>query len=89
MTDRTTDTIDRATIAKVYFGKPGCGCGCRGNYYVDARNITRVVNRMNRSGDTIKVYEDDDGGTIYAVDGDRYMWAYNYARPDDAREWLN
>ena len=71
-----TDTmmIDRATITKVYSGRPGCGCGCRGRYYTDARNITRIVNAMNKRVDLMSA----GGGTRYYT-GDpeaRYLWAY-------------
>lgn len=26
-------------IRRVYRGRPGCGCGCRGKYWNDVRNI--------------------------------------------------
>ena len=67
--------IDRSTITKVYSGRPGCGCGCRGTYYTDGRNITRIVNLMNNRDDVR-----DDRGVYYTASEDtRYLWAYTAA----------
>ena len=64
--------IDRSTITKVYSGRPGCGCGCRGRYYTDARNITRIVNAMNKRDDVR-----DDRGVYFTPENDeRWFWAY-------------
>lgn len=71
-------TIDPTTIVKVYSGRPGCGCGCRGKYWDDARNIARVVKRMNESGD-VKVNEltlTPDGKVYFVETESRYLWAY-------------
>jgi hypothetical protein len=76
---QTVTSIDRATIVRVYSGRPGCGCGCNGTYYEDARNITRVVNLMQRraaAGEAIETIEGIDG-PIYSVENEtRYLWAY-------------
>lgn len=64
--------IDRATITKVYSGKPGCGCGCRGRYYTDSGMITSVVNRMNAS----EYLARDDNGNWNVETDKRYLWAY-------------
>lgn len=65
--------IDPTTIAKVYSGKPGCGCGCRGRYFTDERNIRRVVKIMNaREREIVRI-----DGPIFSVEDDtRYFWAY-------------
>lgn len=58
-------------IARVYSGKPGCGCGCRGTYWEDARNIKRVVDVMNkRQAEVTFEYE------VYAIEDDKRYWAY-------------
>ena len=67
--------IDVVNVKRVYAGRPGCGCGCLGKYWDDARNIRRVVNEMKR-------HVDDDGARLdfaedlAAVEGTRYLWAY-------------
>lgn len=38
--------LDRADVVRVYSGRPGCACGCRGNYSTNPATITRIVNRM-------------------------------------------
>jgi len=77
--NQSVASIDPSTIARVYSGKPGCGCGCRGSYYDDARNINRVVKLMNSraaAGETIRQGE-AAGPAIYAVENEtRYLWAY-------------
>ena len=36
---------------RVYSGRPGCMCGCRGNYSSHKSSITRVVNKILSSPD--------------------------------------
>jgi len=68
------NVIDRATIVRVYSGKPGCGCGCRGNYSTNPATITRVVNKMNARSEEVVL-----SSGIYALEDDeRYNWAYTY-----------
>ena len=59
-------------IAKVYSGRPGCGCGCRGRYFEDARNITRVLNVMRARADEVQII----GGTLVLEGPGRWYWAY-------------
>ena len=68
--------IDPDTVTRVYSGRPGCGCGCRGKYYDDVKNIKRVVKAMkaNAVGARLVIFDDDGSGA--AVQGDRYYWAY-------------
>jgi hypothetical protein len=60
-------------IVKVYSGKPGCGCGCRGNYFTDERNIKRVVKAMNARQDEVK---EEVPGIFSVEDEKRFFWAY-------------
>lgn len=74
--------IDPTTIKKVYSGKPGCGCGCKGNYFEDERNIRRIVKAINkgRHSAQFQSHEGFAGGTIYALESEtRYYWAYTSA----------
>ena len=72
-----TTQINRDAIVKVYSGRPGCGCGCRGRYFEDARNITRVVNAMNKRADEVTESTTKGFPTVFFVENDtRYYWAY-------------
>lgn len=55
-------TIDYARIDRVYSGKPGCMCGCRGTYSSNKGQITRVINKM-KAIDTPKLLQ--DGYIVY------------------------
>ena len=70
--------ITEAQVQKVYSGKPGCGCGCRGTYWEDARNVRRVLKVLQSRPDEVNVV--DCGDTFcYGIDGeDRYYWVYAY-----------
>lgn len=80
-------TIDPTRIARVYSGKPGCGCGCRGKYWPDddrgvptandLRQIARVVKVMNARFDEVKYTRSSLGEEIFSLEDDqRYYWAY-------------
>lgn len=79
-----TETIDPERIYCVYSGKPGCGCGCRGTYWEDDRNIRRIVKKINErigSGAGVQLNADDSPFRYYVEDGrdgekGRYLWAY-------------
>jgi hypothetical protein len=47
---KATATVDRAKVVRVYSGRPGCACGCRGNYSENPATIARIVNRINALG---------------------------------------
>lgn len=67
--------VDRTQVEGVYSGKPGCACGCRGNYSENPATITRIVNRINALG--ANWYEDDDTRAwAHNEDGTRIYIAY-------------
>lgn len=69
-------TINGHAIVKVYSGKPGCGCGCNGKYFEDARNIARVVGLMAEKAHQMTEIDASNGGKIFAVEtANRYFWA--------------
>lgn len=77
--------LDASTVGRVYSGKPGCGCGCNGNYYEDQRNITRVVNLMKKRADAdwrrvgvneLHLGAGDFAAVAFVEDDTRYLWAY-------------
>lgn len=73
-------------VYRVYSGLPGCGCGCKGVYYEDKRNVKRVVTAMQKAvldQDSRIMRVEADPNTlehpnwVYAVEMDnRYYWAY-------------
>ena len=68
--DLTSDQIRR-----VYSGKPGCGCGCRGKYFTDPKNIKRVLKAMKQLINNSKQVGVKDGIAFVETDS-RYYWAY-------------
>lgn len=72
-------------IVRVYSGRPGCGCGCRGKYTANDGNnpaqITRILNTMKARGGEVEAYPTTSGGdeynAIYSLQDDqRYRWIY-------------
>ena len=62
--------IELSRVTRVYSGRPGCMCGCRGKYY-DARGaahpptlrmMKKVVDILNNNIENVNV--DDDGNTL-------------------------
>ena len=42
-----TDPINPEAVKRVYSGRPGCGCGCRGRYSDEPKTIRLIVKKMN------------------------------------------
>lgn len=70
-------------VTKAYSGRPGCGCGCRGNYTTNPSAIKRLLNTMmlhvldgmpvERSG--VQIAGDEE--VCYFVETEtRYRWLY-------------
>lgn len=55
-TPRISKFLDNSTdrIIKVYSGRPGCACGCRGKYSTKDATITRIVNTMLKIDPTLE-----------------------------------
>ncbi len=79
-------TLDQ--VVTVYSGLPGCGCGCRGTYYVpvetdysrshyetvNPKMVKRVYNKFKKLGDLVKSHP---GGDIFYYETEkRYYWLY-------------
>ena len=67
MTDPIVTKIDIAKVTSVYSGRPGCQCGCKGNYSDKPAIIKRVINNMFRkakeAGEQVMI---DVNGVVYA-----------------------
>lgn len=57
---KSIPVVDVKAVVRVYSGKPGCGCGCRGSYRaasahagsgdtISDSQVTRVVNKINKA----------------------------------------
>lgn len=82
----THQRIDDAQIIRVYSGRPGCGCGCRGRYWPneekaaptanDQRQIERIKKILHSRIDEVYV-SPGIGRDIFVIEDDqRYFWAY-------------
>ena len=67
MIDPIVTKVDIAKVKRVYSGRPGCQCGCRGSYSDRPSTIKRVVNNMFRKAAEVgeQVYIDENG-IVYA-----------------------
>jgi len=56
--------VDASTIKRSYSGRPGCACGCRGNYSEEPRTMkatrTKMINAL-RDGKATDAGNDGDG----------------------------
>ena len=73
--------IDRSKIKRVYSGKPGCACGCRGSYSESKASITKTLKRYEEAEEqAIKTIEasGDDGEILFwdSADGERTYTIY-------------
>lgn len=69
--------IDRAKIKRVYSGKPGCACGCLGNYSESKGSITKVLKKFDEAfavnemtgldGETIIYWDSPDRSRTYTI----------------------
>jgi hypothetical protein len=66
--------INIADVAKIYSGKPGCMCGCKGRY-VEGEKALRLLNNMKKFLDLSP--EIDEG---FDLDGKKYVAAENEQR---------
>lgn len=77
------DMISPESIKRVYSGKPGCGCGCRGKYSEDPKTIKLIVGKMNRMNADKDVRIGCTDGEIFFVETPtRNYWAYTTAYQD-------
>lgn len=80
-TDFRVTKIDISRVAQVYSGRPGCQCGCKGNYSTKPHVIRRVVENMFRkaeeSGEGVWI---DRNGIVWARQDDSpYERGFQYA----------
>jgi hypothetical protein len=83
-----------ADLEKVYSGKPGCGCGCNGNYHeVGEKTFASVAARLlltvqlaavsDHEEKCMGVQDLGDGALCYFVEGARYYWLYTKPSEED------
>jgi hypothetical protein len=73
--DPVVTRIDPTKFERAYSGRPGCMCGCLGDYKEDPKAIARIArNMMDRPGGLPRI---DDEGIVYYMDrDDRYYALY-------------
>lgn len=73
-------TIDGKVILRVYTGRQGCACGCRGNYSSNPAVIRRVVNRIKIFPRATQVDGPNPQNKWYEIDG--CCFTVDYDRDD-------
>lgn len=63
------------SIEKIYTGKSGCMCGCRGKY-VEGKTVGRVLKNMQRFVENNSLQVTYEGGHIFVDDGNRTYVIY-------------
>jgi hypothetical protein len=75
--------IGPTEVVRVYSGRPGCACGCRGKYFEDQRNITRIVKIFNQNFEKITWF---DGCNFCQLDiSENRTYAIYFAKEGDPR----
>lgn len=62
--------INVSDIKRIYSGRSGCMCGCRGKY-TEGKGVSRIFNNMKKFIDAtgVKVEEDAGDGIVFVDDG--------------------
>jgi len=64
-------------VRRVYSGRPGCGCGCRGKYYDAPHNMVKRVYRILRKSPDTKFQSTLTGSGIFYLENEkRYYWMF-------------
>ena len=64
----TTSTVRFPAVTRVYSGRHGCACGCRGTYSDAPAAVTRVVNAMLAHAADVECTEGLDGEVVFFVE---------------------
>ena len=73
--------IQRGKITRVYSGRPGCACGCRGNYSSSKGSITKILKVY---ADTLASTIKEGGDDNMTSDGEHFVY---WESPDGARAY--
>ena len=84
MTQEEIQVVTPEQVARVYSGRPGCGCGCRGKYYPETEGATPTTHEramMTRVLRQVQASPEARGedGIIYS-ETTRNLWVYLAAR---------
>ena len=63
-------------VIRVYSGKPGCGCGCRGTYYDTSQMKKRILRKLQTHSDQVGMTVGHDELIYYFETETRYNWVY-------------
>jgi hypothetical protein len=73
--DSMRTRIAEYTIIRVYSGRPGCGCGCRGKYSTRTARIAQIRRELMARANEVREHD----GILALEDDRRYFWAYSEA----------
>jgi len=71
LSDLTVEEVER-----VYSGKPGCGCGCRGRYYESGPMVAKVLKLVQAAVAAGQDRNGVEGSMAYWESETRYYWVY-------------
>ncbi len=63
-------------VVRVYNGKPGCMCGCRGKYSEPADNARSVKIMYNKIMNNPAKVVDEENGWVYVTDREKNQVIY-------------
>ena len=73
-------TIDAGSVHRVYRGRVGCMCGCKGTYREGGRAAKRAIGDFRQAaelGENIEVFDCSDGSKgLYLERGERVVAVY-------------
>lgn len=64
--------INLNSVSRVYSGKPGCMCGCRGKYSESSRSKAIVFNKITQGNYKV----DTDANCVFLETGTRILVAF-------------
>ena len=76
----------RQAVNRVYSGRPGCMCGCRGSYSSARGQVTRVLNIMAANADRVVV---DDNMLTLDLDNRSYTAYLGFPNDPDCAQDAN
>lgn len=63
-------------VLRVYSGKPGCGCGCKGSYSESKGMVTKTLRIMRERASEVRVDLGVDENILSLEDDSRFRWLY-------------
>lgn len=69
--------LSPSNVARVYSGRPGCGCGCKGAYRSAGPMVTRNISALQADPSKVQYGKGMDDTMCFSLENDtRYRWVY-------------